>query len=422
MAAEPAERARSTRMRAWYATRLVAACIVAVAALTLGLMPFVGPRAGPPSLGGSTSPSTTPGGSLSTSPNKTASSSDATSLVPIATLDDWVKGWSPDGTLLLSMNGYEFSGPANEVHLRDRSGALVAKFAAGEAAWFDSGTLAVLDVVNQDTGESRVRLVKPDGSTIRTLPGTFTGGFYGTMLRASGNGRVAIANEPGGDFAKWTFRVWDGQNMSAAYSGLPIGWSPDGSRLAIVHPSLRSGCCGGLRLAGPLEVRAFPGLALIGSYPKITAETNDSSYMGSASFSPDNRYVYLDDSDIVAGTVVDLSRDASWAVGYDATWLPDSTLLSTASGVTSLWRAGIVSPYSLLGSVSSVHANRAGIIAAVEGGQPRIELLAAGIRRDFVLNGYVSVSGIRLSSDGETAFVSADTETQIEIMVMVDLH
>jgi len=62
------------------------------------------------------------------------------------------------------------------------------------------------------------------------------------------------------------FVIWDGQSAGSSHAGMPIAFSRDGKKLAVLHPSSGPGSSS----SGWLEILSVPGLNSIASYSHTT--------------------------------------------------------------------------------------------------------------------------------------------------------
>lgn len=168
--------------------------------------------------------------------------------------------WSPDGQWLLIAGGLT-NGTLDQqvITLRDRSGSVVRTMQGYSALWVDARTFLILTGDPGVTGSQTRSLLGSIGSTGLARVGPPIMGGPAEMVEipvSNGHGAVAYPLSIGYD-ASSAFAVWTPTGTSAAVSGLPEEWSPDGRHLLVWHWT--SG--GGAAFAhGWLEVLSWPGL------------------------------------------------------------------------------------------------------------------------------------------------------------------
>jgi hypothetical protein len=79
---------------------------------------------------------------------------------------------------------------------------------------------------------------------------------FGDLL-SNGFGAVAVARlrEPAGDIERPDYIVWTGEEASEPMPGYPVGWSPEGDMIAVLHPITPT-----RGISGWLEIVSWPGL------------------------------------------------------------------------------------------------------------------------------------------------------------------
>lgn len=312
-----------------------------------------------------------------------------------ANLPGWPIAWSPDGAhLLVASGGFGGSG---QIQIRSASGGLTAALTADSAAWFDSHTVAIAAHARSRTGPVNVSLVNLRGQVVAALPTGGGGGApagSGALLLGSGNGDVAVTGA-GGWSGSQTFVVWDGQSVSASHQGVPIAFSWDGARLAVLHPS---GGFGGRYGSGSLEIVSVPSLHTIASFSHttlhVTSQNTGPGYTPDADFSPDGNWL------LVSGTLVDLSRGSTVQAG-DGGWLPDGTLVTSSGGNVLRWQGTHATPDSRFGAGGSVETSRHGDVIEFFGdSRPPLLLAANGTLEQLQLPGVASLDALSLAPDG----------------------
>ena len=417
----------------------LAACLIAFVGfgvLLPQLLPHPGPAAsGSNSAAASPSPSTTleptpdaasaSAGSTIVTPDSSAGvdsgDSPATGPGPVVThnatatpvpqppvkpapLAGWPVAWAPDGAHLLVARG---SGWTNQrqIQIRDAAGRLTGSFNADHATWVDSRTIAA---ATQGVGpgggngpggsSATVQLIDLNGHVVATIPGQYSEGgpaSSGAILLGSGTGYLAIASQGGWGPSQSTFLLWDGHGLGAPYTGMPIAFSRDGQRLAVLHPA---GGSGGGNSQGWLDIVSVPSLSSIAALSHttvhITSQGAGPGYAPDAAFSPDGNWL------LVSGTLVDLSRGSTTQVG-EGGWLSDGTLLTSNGGIVSRWPGGRATPDARFAAGGSVEVSLHGDVVQYFGDhRPALLLKANGTLQQLNLPGIASLDDVTLAPDG----------------------
>jgi hypothetical protein len=224
---------------------------------------------------------TTPAGPTS------APSAEASAQLAVSKISGSPIAWSPDGAhLLLWAAGF-----AHEIQICDAAGHVTGTAAADAATWVSSTTVAVATRApigpSGRSGGSRggsggsgemVVLVNVHGQVTRTLPGRYTlfGGVANGMLLGSGSGELTIEGAGGGTSSGSGFVLWNG-SLSGVQDGLPIAFSADGRKLAVLD---LSGVSGG-SVTGTLEILSIPSLSTSASFDHLNLRVGSGS-LGSA--------------------------------------------------------------------------------------------------------------------------------------------
>jgi hypothetical protein len=377
----------------------------------------------PASSSASPSPTATPSRKPGTSPSKGSGGGSATptpggsgSLSPIAMtqIQGEPMAWSPDGRYLLVARSAGGQAGQHQVQIRDAAGILTGSCAGDDAAWVDSTTIAVA-TRGSHGAEATVSLVGLNGHRKATLPGTYsensaTMALNGGMLIGSGHGQLAIADQGGGNGSEPSFVVWNGRSLSSPKEGVPIAWSADGSRLAVLQAGGRAGAnvahdpgfAGSLRATGPsisgsLQVLSFPGLQTIvsinGSF-RVSAGSPVYGYGLDASFSPNGRRL------LISGTLVDLGTRSTRQAGQ-GDWLPDGTLVSVSGGNVLRWQSGHSTRETRLPGGGVIEtSNHGDVIEYFSDSRPPLLLTAEGRVYRLALTGVATIESLLLSPDG----------------------
>jgi hypothetical protein len=351
------------------------------------------------------------GGGTTAKPSPTAKLSPIV-LTPVSTAS--VQGepiaWAPDGRHVLMATS---SGSEHQIQVRDAAGGLTGTCEGDDAAWVDSATAAI--AVRSSGSQVTVSLVGVNCHRKATLPGTYTesaaaADFNGGMLLGSGRGQLAIAGQGGHGASDQTFVVWDGHSLTTPQHGVPIAWSADGRRLAVLDTgghTARWGSGGsrsawgdnyaGSSISGSLDVFSFPGLRSVASISgsfHVDAGSPVYGYALAASFSPGGRNL------LISGTLVDLNSGATRQVGQ-GDWLADGTLVTTSGGRVLRWRGtGSTSETRLPGGGVIETSSAGDVIEYFTDGRAPYLLAATGVLYQISLPGVASISSLLVSPDG----------------------
>jgi hypothetical protein len=175
---------------------------------------------------------------------------------------------------------------------------------------------------------------------------------------------------------------------------VPIAFSQDGTKLAVLHPT---GLAGG-SMSGWLEIVAAPTLRTIASYTHVTVRISTSpagsGYAPDAAFGPDGNWL------IVSGTLVDLTRGKTTQAG-DGGWLPNGVLITSSGGTVLIWQGSHSTPDSDFPAGGSIATSRHGDVVEFFGdGRPPLLLTAGGSLRQLDLPGVASLSDAQLAPNG----------------------
>jgi hypothetical protein len=360
-----------------------------------------------------------PGSSPSTGPGSTApgGGSGTARTLAIAKIGGSPIAWSPDGAHLLSWT------QGRQLQIRDTAGRLTGTAAADAAVWVSSSTIAVAtryqapatatgtfvrgsygpghrgsqpgNTAPTRGGGEIVSLINLGGHVTATLPGryNFWGGVVNGMLVGSGTGELTIASLDGP--GSWHFVLWNG-SLSGVQNGLPMAFSRDGSRLAVLRPGFSSGGT----VSGSLEIRSVPSLGVAASFPRLNlravAGSLGSDYGFDAAFSPDARSL------LVSGTLVDLGNGSSLATGKGG-WLPDGTLVTSSGSGLVRWHGRAGSPDSRFPGPGTVEtASHGELIYFYSNGRPALLLDTTGAIYSLSMSGVRTVSGLLISPSGRS--------------------
>lgn len=297
-----------------------------------------------------------------------------------------VEGWSPDGSrfAVLESPPKGDTPKAWTIHLFDRTGAEIGSVNGTNFAWIDSSTYVVLrptsSMVNPLRGGYDAYLGHVGSSTLSWL------GTYDWMVAGLSGAVALILPWDGTVTSPPKYRVvTPGVALDTVRStegdGYPLGWSRDGSALAVFHPNRQSsGCCEGNTL-GWIEVVGVGGGSL------AAARSVESSLTGlSASFSPDGtRVAFRDDTDAPAtGEQIGVLQVATggltripkfglftWASNDELVFVDLSSSIPTQNDQVLSWSAvtGALTPYA---TGTTIGASGSGLV--VVGNQTESQL------------------------------------------------
>jgi hypothetical protein len=344
------------------------------------------------------SPGTGPGGSPA-GPGTTRGPSvtPTPSGVQLVALAGWPVAWAPDGRHLLVTRNSGWTN-SHQIQVLDSGGGLVSSFTAQSATWVDSRTIAAATSgggKGPHGSDTVVALLDLGGRVIATIPGGVAdgAGSSGALLLGSGNGDLAIAGEGAWGPSASTYKLWDGHKLSASHAGVPIAFSRDGKKLAVLHPS-GSGSSSAL---GWLEIVSVPGLSTTRSLTHTTVRV---AFGGGPGYAPDVAFSPNGGSLLIGGTLVDLSRGSAAQVG-EGGWLPDGTLVTASGGQVLRWQGGHSTVDTRFGAGGSVETSRHGDVIEYFGdGRPALLLTADGTLRQIDLPGVSSIDALSLAPDG----------------------
>jgi len=189
--------------------------------------------------------------------------------------------------------------------------------------------------------------------------------------------------------------VWNG-HLSDSRDGVPVAFSHDGSKLAVLHP----GSVSGGSVSGWLEIVSVPSLATVSEFRDLNLRVGPGA-LGSglgldATFSPDGRYL------LASGTLVDVSRGSSTTAGKGG-WLPDGTLVTASADGLLRWRNGRPTLDPRFPGAGTVEVSRHGELVYFYGdGKPPLYLAADGTLYALSLDGIGSIERLLIAPDGRT--------------------
>ena len=333
-----------------------------------------------------------PGGIAAASPTSPPSSA---SLAPLSVSDlpGWPVMWSPDGAHLLVAGG---SGWSNEraIEILDQSGRVTGSFSADSATWVDSNTVAAATDAKGPGGQDTISLVNLSGHVTATLSGKYGASGSGAVLLGSATGLVAVASMGGWGPSSSSFFIWNGHSAGQSHDGIPIGFSRDGKKIAVLHSS---GGSGG-NSSGWLEIVSSSTLATEASFPHtsihVPTQGDGPGYGPEVAFSPDGDWLF------VSGTLVDLSHGSTVRTG-DGGWLPDGSLLTSNGGKILRWQGTHSTPDARFQSGGSVSTSLHGEVVEYFGdGRQPLLLTSGGSVRQLQLQGVTSLDDAQLAPNG----------------------
>ncbi|HEX7544869.1 MAG TPA: hypothetical protein VF361_08700 [Candidatus Limnocylindrales bacterium] len=256
------------------------------------------------------------------------------------------------------------------------------------ATWLDSDTYAIHSM---DAGVVICRL---DGSGLQ-LPGSHElANMIGPGMVGNGHGALAVALD------RWNFVVWDRGSLSAPTAGLPVQWSPDGTRLLIATSGAQDpGSTADAVYWDSVAIVSYPGLQRTTTFDGVhVAAYVDKQLpleelMG---FSPDGLSIAFgtvrwDPTKNVGPGILDVATGKVTAVPavLHAGWLPNSRLFgeSTTTPAMQEWDGSKFVPSDLPPYTISVSPTSVVAYAAQVGAETVTRLSRNGIPiRDVPLN------------------------------------
>ncbi len=361
----------------------------------------------------SSGPSSAPG----TTAAPTAGGSAGNATLAITKVGGSPIAWSPDGAHLLIWG----SVPGRQLQIRDAGGHLTGIATADAAGWVSSSAIAIathsfgassiaspsasptdpghrggrgVPGRSVGSGGETVSIIDVSGHTVDTLPGSYTpgGGLAGGMIVGSGTGELTIASQGGGGSSGWSFVLWNG-SVGTVQNGLPIAFSQDGHRLAVLHPGSVSG--GGV--TGWLEILAVPSLDPVSSFTHVTLRVGSGRGLGygfDAAFSPGGGYL------LTSGTLVNLSNGSTVTTGKGG-WLPDGTLVTASNAGLLRWQGTQSSLDPRFPGMGTVETSRHGELIYFYGdSRPPLLLDTNGSLDVLSLSGVRSIGALLISPNG----------------------
>lgn len=367
---------------------LVIAVIVVVLNAALPARPAAAPTAVPISTGVAAGPTETAGPSalpaVSSEPSATPRSSGS-----ISRSVDGLVAWAPDSLHLIASIAHTEQGDI----VLTPDGVTGWAFSARMADWLDASTIAAW------TGP--VQLFSVSGEPQGEVDGQF-----GLPHFVSGHREFAASPpDKGQPTSDDTYRIWDDAQLSAGLPGDPVGWSSDGTRLAVVHVAAQA--VRGPGTWGWLSVVDGSGTAIV----TLRDEFTNTAFP--VAFSPDGRFlaaclapeIGLDcTTHVVTLSTGSVADAGGWG---SICWSTDSTLLvSDGVDAPTAWTPTGGVADAGIGPHSFVVASMSGELAIWSSDdRPTVTLRTGGSSRDIDLPGAV-VSGT-WSPDGRWLAVTS---------------
>lgn len=334
-----------------------------------------------------------------------AGTSGPVTPISVSDLAGWPIAWAPDGHHLLLVQVTTGWQGGSQIQIRDAAGRLTGSTIGSAAAWVDSTTIAIATASSghgSPVGGSTVELVDVTGHQIAILPGSYaspdtTQGVDGGVLVGSGTGQLAVVVQSGPSFYGATYITWSGHSVTASRQGVPVSFSQDGSKLAVIHPVYGPGGSLGEDLAGSLEIVSVPGMHSLASFPhlRIVARSNGvQPDLATSAFSPDGSSL------LVSETLVDLTQGTSTKVGAGG-WLPDGTLVTASNGQVLRWHGTRSSADARFPAGGIVETSRQGdVVEYFTDGRAPVFLSANGSLSRLSIPGVASIGDLLISPDG----------------------
>ncbi len=324
--------------------------------------------------------------------------------------------FSPDGAYLLVSDAYGWDTSATLYR-----GTEMIRRLDGDSdvvTWIDPTSFLVLRWARDANGPEYdvvqaafVAQVDSAKVTRVELPSGVAGG--GEAL-GNGHGQVAYvtANVVPGDASRDEFRVWDGATSTKAMTGVPMAWSRDGTRLAVLHIVDTSH----FQALGWIEILEWPSLKPLFSDRRIRTP------LGDIGFDPSGRYFgYWSGGptvlDIETGTTTTIGPTFDERGSDDVAWFDGGT---AGSQLMIPLVDNSVSTYSLSGASVGTQPDVGDAVAASADGSLAvgyygpfgdddpltIALMTASGSRQVDLPGKIDEIGPTVAPDGQAVFVS----------------
>ncbi len=333
-----------------------------------------------------------------------------------------VIGWAPDGAHVAVAS-------AEGVTVFDAAGRQTRFVPGVNATWLDPAHLMVLTSLNlYPEGVSNLVLRSLDGGGDILVPTGALGSA--TTLVAGANGALAILHDPMGTVLSAVsssdparFAILRGGGLSPPISGIPLAWTPDGSRLAYLadpYP-VYGGYRGALQLldAATLATRNL-GVSVVQSANASIGPSGRYLLGCVPATSPDTRCVLglvdLADSSVEASPIMGQAALAAWAAD-GSVLVQDGTTVSRwtpgDSPVALRWQPGKASPVLAMAAAGSRIA--VGLLKGPASGR-RI----AGVSPSIIVVSGQGVRSVAATTDG-AALAYVLTRTGISTLVVASL-
>ncbi len=263
-------------------------------------------------------------------------------------------------------------------------------------AWFDSSTVIADETegLNFWPGPNVVQLYGLNGYAVKELQHS-----HASAVMGLGHATVPVDSR--------RFKVWDGDALSEPIRGDPVEWSPDGTRLATLHPvdvPIRIGP----GHSGTIEVLDDHGVSVMSLTDWAGTESS------SVAFSPDNRYLAIDglsrDAEKVGILVIDTQTGAVEVIrtesfyGYLAWTLDDALWFVPFDGPISTWTPDQGVTETDIPGQTHLSVSGGGSAAYWEDGSSKINVRAPGKKLQIDMPG--SVTGASWTPDGSRLAVT----------------
>jgi len=316
--------------------------------------------------------------------------------------------WSPGGTRIAITEGS--SGSPSDVSILATDGRTIETVNAWWFGWIDNETYVAIS-----TADPAVTFVGHLGSTAReTIPG-----HYAISSVAGPAGAVALRIEQAGVDE---YVIWSAAGLSPPRDGVPVGFSPDGTMLAVVH--YPRDCCAGVPSPEPSKPPGPTTLDIVlTDSGKSVRSTGDIAFAYGlpVSFSPDGRLVAFR-RDTADGhedlAVLDIGTGKVWVVqsgGLDfvpqhtLVWLDNTHLDLRSSGLTAPVPAGLNLAVTYWPSdVAARSASSRGDLATLRTGPAQVVIQGGGRSLTRDLPGTFDSVQLLWSPDGSTLLVQCN--------------
>lgn len=229
--------------------------------------------------------------------------------------------WSPDGQHLIIDTSY-----AGMNIVVDADGTVVGHVQANYATWLDSQTIAGEGDGTIKPGPDSVTLYDAGGNEIGSIPGEYEG-----VMFAPGHRIGAASPEPkDGQEEATSYKIWNGSTLSDWLPGIPMKWSPDGTRLAVLtpndEPSPGIGTYGTVTIVDAMGSEVTEIKGRVGSTFEPVAFSPDDRYLATCLVDQSGESEAINVLDTQTGSLSDVATDQNGTCGFYVEWSSEPRL------------------------------------------------------------------------------------------------